>query len=288
MNGEQAQSGGGSTSVRFAALRREFEELGLSPYEARVLVALLQLGNAGTSEVTRVAEIPRTSAYQVLEGLHQKGIAVRVPSGGRATWTTPGGDEVLDRLELAQEEQLERYRAHTAKVRSSLARLAPERAAPPLPYAKLLHSAGELWRTYSRLLTESEAELLMFTRSPFVAAGTVNPAVIEALDRGVDMRVMYWADDLREASEEWLDELDSYHAAGVQARVASDLPIKLMIFDKQACLVGMPHQEDAGVEYPTFVLTDHPGFARVQAAAFDKLWEQAKPYQAARPVASAT
>lgn len=263
-------------------LRRDLEELGLSPYEARVLVALLQLGQAGTSEVTRVADVPRTSTYQVLEALHSKGLAVRLPGGGRATWTTPGSDQVLDRLDMAQEEHLKRYRARTSELRSALAELTAKRAPATLPYAQLLHSAGELWRTYIRLLGAARSELLMFTRSPFVAAGTVNPAVLEALERGVQMRVIYWRADLESASPLWLEELEAYHAAGVDGRVVDDLPIKLMAFDRRACLVGMPNTGESAAAYPTFLLIDHPGYTRIQAAAFEKLWDDAAPYGRAR------
>lgn len=262
-----------------ASWRRDFEDLGLSPYEARVLVAVLQLGVASTSEITRVAQIPRTSAYQVLEGLNAKGLAIRSPGAGRATWTTPGPDEVLDRCESAREEDLQRYRARLAEVRKSLAAIDATRPSGALPFAQLMRTAAELWRTYNRLLGEAKSELLMFTRSPFVAAGKVNPSVIEALDRGVEMRVVYWAKDLEEASPEWRQELDAYDAAGVVARVADQLPIKLMVFDRSACLVGMPDPLDPGTEYPTFVLIDHPGFAAVQAGAFEQAWMSSTPYQ---------
>ncbi len=51
------------------ALRQEFAELGLSPYERAVLLALLRLGSATTLQLAKVADVPRTSTYQVLEDL---------------------------------------------------------------------------------------------------------------------------------------------------------------------------------------------------------------------------
>src|SRR5947208_1665574 len=56
-----------TAGIALEALRREFEELGLSTYEARILLAILRLGSGSPGQLARFADVPRTSAYQILE-----------------------------------------------------------------------------------------------------------------------------------------------------------------------------------------------------------------------------
>ena len=50
-------------------------KLGLNEYESRAYVALVVLGSASPSLVSELGQIPRTSAYRVLEGLVKRGFA---------------------------------------------------------------------------------------------------------------------------------------------------------------------------------------------------------------------
>lgn len=279
------------------ALRRELEELGLSPYQTRVLLVLLQLGSANTQQIARLSGVPRTSTYQVLDELSGKGIASRLPGDGPAIWSAPSRDEVLERLDAAlneaQEQRLLQHRAHAARVRELLSSSLPEPAPSTPLYVQVMTTSIETKKTYDRLLGEAETELLMFTRTPFFTPEEdVNPSVIAALARGVEMRALYQASDIDAAhAEPWLKELEAYHAAGVHGRVVPVLPVKLVVFDRRTVLVGMPPPTDPDGAYPTFMLIDHQGYAEVQAAAFEKYWESAQPYRRRRrrnpPAASA-
>lgn len=50
------------------------ERLGLTEYEARVFIALQQLGSGTAREVHRVAEVPRSQVYSAAEGLEEHGL----------------------------------------------------------------------------------------------------------------------------------------------------------------------------------------------------------------------
>ena len=66
----------------YEALMKEYSEIastlalfGLSDYEARAYVALVAVGPASATSVAELAQIPRTSAYKVMESLERKGFA---------------------------------------------------------------------------------------------------------------------------------------------------------------------------------------------------------------------
>lgn len=71
----------------------------------------------------------------------------------------------------------------------------------------------------------------------------------------------------------------TYHDAGTQGRVVDDLPIKLAIFDRQVALLSLDDPILPQVGFPISLLIEHPGYASVQAHAFENLWSSATPYE---------
>ncbi len=51
-----------------------FERLGLTSYEARVFIALQQLGSGTARDVASVADVPRSQVYSVAESLEDRGL----------------------------------------------------------------------------------------------------------------------------------------------------------------------------------------------------------------------
>jgi sugar-specific transcriptional regulator TrmB len=262
------------------SLLHEFEQLDLSPYEARVLLALLRLGSANTAHLARHSGVPRTSTYQVLEELNRKGLAQRMSVEGPAVWASPGRDEVFDRLDAAQEERLRQHRARTANLRDVLARTFPEAPEAAGPYVHVIQGASQVSTIYERLLAEAQEELLVFNRPPYsFPRDEVNDAVLDALRRGVKARALYqdpqWNDP---EAEPFRRAMARYHAA-VEGRLVDDLPIKLALADRKLALLAMTDPVLPEVGFPTTLLVEHPGFAALQAEAFERLWATATPVQ---------
>lgn len=256
-------------------LRRELEHLGLSPYEARVLLALLRLGTATIPQLNQICDVPRANFYGVLEALGEMRIAERLPNHRPMLWTTPGREAVLDRLNALAEDRLREHKERTERVRTLLVEALPESAATTLPYANLIRSPRHVERTYNEMLRGATRELLMFTKPPYTST-KVNPVVEETLARGVTARVIYEMDTVQEpAYQEWLD---AYDAAGVQARLIDRLPLKLVIVDRQSLLIGLrdPDQPDTG--YPATLHIDHAGYAEMHVVGFEDAWAKARPY----------
>ena len=111
------------------SLRRELQELGLRPYEARVLLALLRAGSANSAQLAELSGVPRTSTYQVMEALTEHGLAERVPTHGPAVWTCQGWEAVVDVLDAVEEERLRQHHARTGRLRKAMAEVLPSRPA---------------------------------------------------------------------------------------------------------------------------------------------------------------
>ena len=290
-------AGGASPSdeqVLLERVQRDFEEFGLNGYQARILVQLLRLGSATPAQLARAAGVHRTSAYPVLQELQARGVAELAP-GQTSLWTTPGRDEVVDRLWNAHEERLRNLRGRVDATRDILAQIAPDHSVGAVvPYVHLLSNAAQARGIYDRLLIEAQREFLVLNRPPYSPAAErskaerattealnrdeVNPEVLRALKRGVSMRVLYerapWEDP---SAESFRSAMGEYHAEGVDGRLVDDLPIKLVIADRRSALIGLTDAQVPDIGFPTNMVIEHAGFCEYQADAFEHRWEQGTP-----------
>lgn len=258
---------------------RELEELDLTTNEARALLVLLRLGKVNSAELARHSGVPRTSTYQIMEELTAKGLAQRLSVDGPATWGSPGRDEVVRRLTALQEDRHREHMARAEQLGDMLVDLFPEAGSVAVPYVHQIHEAAKVAATYDRLLDDAEREILVFNRPPYSAgAGYVNPRVIAALTRGVSTRVLYQAEQWEEpVAAEFRRAMAVYHDAGVEGRLVDELPIKLALVDRRVALLALLDPVAAEIGFPTNLLIEHPGFASIQAEAFERLWDAGRP-----------
>lgn len=261
------------------ALQEDFEVFGLGGYEARVLLALLQLGSATATQVSELSSVGRTSVYPVLHSLTDKGLVEQLP-GKSGIWASSGRAEVMNRLYELQERRLRELQERRQQAEARLAELAPEGSPPPLPYVHIVRGTEETNRAFNRMLSEATSEVLMFVRPPYTyVPGPPNPTVLNMMARGVRSRVLYQRRELADPGAEGARrEIEVYHAVGVEGRVVDQLPVKLVVADRSVVLVAMTDPVLPEVGFPTNLLIEHPGYAELQGDAFEKRWEPAVPY----------
>jgi HTH-type transcriptional regulator, sugar sensing transcriptional regulator len=80
--------------------------LGLSLYEAKVYVGLLQHGPQNGNEVSKSARLPSSKVYSTLERLVSKGIVQSVRRGSTTQYVCISAGELLDRLRREFDEPL--------------------------------------------------------------------------------------------------------------------------------------------------------------------------------------
>jgi sugar-specific transcriptional regulator TrmB len=68
---------------QYLQLAGTLSRFGLSEYESRAYVALVALGSSSANLVAEISQIPRTSAYKVMESLVQKEFAKEMPGRPR-------------------------------------------------------------------------------------------------------------------------------------------------------------------------------------------------------------
>jgi HTH-type transcriptional regulator, sugar sensing transcriptional regulator len=81
-------------------LVEKIKQLGFTDYEARCYLALLERGSMTVSEVAKLAEIPRSNAYEAMERLLAKGMCVSIP--GKTRCYSASNPEILREKSLSQ------------------------------------------------------------------------------------------------------------------------------------------------------------------------------------------
>lgn len=85
-----------------ADLVDRFEELGLTGYEARTLVALARLETATAREVAEVDDVPRTRVYDAAETLHELGL-VDIKHSSPQQYTIISRESIVRKLDNRRE-----------------------------------------------------------------------------------------------------------------------------------------------------------------------------------------
>jgi Predicted transcriptional regulators len=172
------------------------QHLDLKEYESLALVFLLESGRTTAPTVADATGIPKPRVYGVLDSLADHGFIKIIP--GRPKEYQPKAPEtILERATENRRQEFETYRTEIAELREEfLDTFQPlyERADEDLtPTAELFHvvDVGEPSETETRrLYHEAESGVYVITNS-FAYLKNVEPAVTTALDRGVDVSVLF-------------------------------------------------------------------------------------------------
>ncbi|MCK4445106.1 MAG: TrmB family transcriptional regulator, partial [Thermoplasmata archaeon] len=75
----------------------KMKELGLTDYQARVYLTLLDLGQSKASQIPTISRVPRTRIYSTMNQLHEKGLVEIIPESPIKYKPVPLSD-YLDRV----------------------------------------------------------------------------------------------------------------------------------------------------------------------------------------------
>lgn len=85
-------------------IKETLEELGFSDKEADVYLATTKLDQATASSLAKETDIIRTTVYDILEGLMQKGLISKVKKSGKTYYYSLSPDKLVDYLEREKRE----------------------------------------------------------------------------------------------------------------------------------------------------------------------------------------
>jgi sugar-specific transcriptional regulator TrmB len=279
---------------------KRFKDMGLTTYEAKSYLSLLQKDTLTVSDVAKIGGIPRTNAYEALSKLLSRGMCTAKPGQTkRYTATDPEllEEKFLAQVQRASQEDLETLKKkegeilqnqHDAQqdISTTLKELRPlyqrtRQESNPLEYIEVIKDPYQIHKRFMQLVAEAKEEILVFTKPPFSRSPEQRDEHLhqetEVLKRGIRGRCIYEI-PTDEDERRWLSEhIKGAVRAGEEARVLKDVPMKMAIFDSRIVLFALadPVSKEPSL---TSQIVEHRDLARSLKILFESLWEKAEDY----------
>ncbi|GAA1576929.1 helix-turn-helix domain-containing protein [Kribbella sancticallisti] len=249
------------------------ETIGLGPVDEDIYNALVRRSRATVPELiadTRTAEaVVRRSLGLIVE----LGLATRI-DGRPAQYVAVSPDSGLEAILRQREGALHEVRSHVRTLMEMYR--AGARFNHPGELVEVVSGREEVNHRWVEMQQNTRVEMRGFDRPPYAAPqahSESNPVELDLLKRGVKYRVIYDRTVLELPG--WLEDVSRGIRHGEQARIASDLPMKLGISDDRLAIIPLLRTGDDAVTASYLV---HPSpLLDALVALFDLAWERSVP-----------
>jgi HTH-type transcriptional regulator, sugar sensing transcriptional regulator len=257
--------------------QRELTELGLTGYEARVYIALVNRSRYTAAQLARESGVPRQRIYDVLSGLTDRGL-VRALSGQVTRYTAVDPASAIEHLMAAHRATFSQLERTTARLVEALvpAWSQGRDETDPLDDVEVLRDREMLSERIDEIQAEAKQEVLAMAKLPYLTgASSSGVAMIRRLtDAGGSVRCVYERGAL--GHERMRADIHRSAEAGEQARIAGSVPMRMWIVDGFRVVMSL-RDPVAGSDSTTTVLIEHPALAQCLMYAFEAIWAGADP-----------
>ncbi len=168
------------------------EKLGLSGYQARVLVSLLKCGEGKASELSELSGVPRAKIYEVLDQLADLGLVDKIPTRP-VRFRSRKPEEIVERLKkniaMEYEERIGLFERVQRELMQNLTSLYSPTGFRTKELIRVV-SVGEASERETRIMySEAEKEINVVSRS-FEYYPKVRRELVDAAERGVEVRIL--------------------------------------------------------------------------------------------------
>jgi sugar-specific transcriptional regulator TrmB len=268
---------------------RLFERLELTEYERTALSELLSLGRTTAPNLAEATGIPKARIYGVLDSLADDGY-IKVVPGRPKEYQAKHPEELIERAIENRRQAYEEYRRDVEAIREEfLAEFEPvyQSASDDItPMEELFHvvDVGEpSERETRRMYRDAEERVGVLTKS-FEYFETVEPAFEDAIDRGVEVSVLFlYPDLLGEDDDESVQAEVIEHVSAeypeVEMRYSNDLlPWRgtfvdpSMEYDSGKAIL-LVEEKDIPLSMRQAAITENGSFVAGLKRYFDLVWE---------------
>ena len=269
-------------------LLEKLKALGLTGYEAKSYIALMEKSELKAIEVSKIGGIPRSKIYEAMDNLLQKGLCHSIP--GQVVKFKGTDPRILknivdNKLEKIKDE-IKRHEHELSEITHIRDRAIEELSGlfkqgqantESLSYVETIKDKTLIFERVVGLLSSATKSILTYTKPPHVEPPKYTiefaDAEVEAIKkRGVIARNIYEIPKDPADMPEFLEILQASNGDGEQIRVTDKLPIKLLIIDEETVMYSLKHPVLHKDTF-TYTLVKHQDLAGAFKAAFEATWE---------------
>ncbi|MFD1512739.1 TrmB family transcriptional regulator [Halomarina rubra] len=207
------------------------ESLGLTSYEAKVLVGLQKLRTATASEVARVTDVPRSQVYGTADSLEARGL-VEVQNASPTRYRAVALDEAMARLSERFERERRRASEYLREVQGSLADDADEHR----PDIWVTRGTDNISRRVEDLVAEADERVVIGVSD----VDQLTPSLVATLQSLVDAGVHAVGASEAPAALERFGEIEGMEVLRIADDRGPDAEAnRLLAVDGRTVLIGM-------------------------------------------------
>ncbi|MFC1436208.1 helix-turn-helix domain-containing protein [Streptacidiphilus sp. N1-3] len=257
----------------------ELDVLGLSAETQLVYTALVGMPRSTASALAEACTLPVSTTGRLLSGMVKDGLATKSASRP-PRFTVIAPDVAVTALIQEREHRLDAARSLVQQLVET--HREAHRISRPGIAVELLTDWKEISAAVHRLTTDSQEQVRAFDRPPYVdRPGSNLDDQVQRRSTGVTYRVIYDRAAVAWPGRLAADILPSIRT-GENARVRSELPLKLVIQDSQAAII--PVSLAPGGHSAAYLIHRSPMLAALEAL-FEAEWERAAPLKDTGPQA---
>lgn len=237
------------------------KQAGLTEYESKTYYVLLKRNNFTATELSKLASVPRTRIYEVLNNLIERGFCSMIPGKVRR-FKAVNPEFAFDMLVDDMHSKLELRKKLISDLSHSLIPLyhADKENHEPLDYIEVIKESNKIAAKVDELETNTISEIVSMNKPPYaknprqlIDEGKVVPRA------GVKYRFLCEVDDT--INPDYLEYLKLWEKQGAEVGLVAKLPIKLMMFDRSKIIIHLPDKIAASSKSMTSMVIDHEDLA---------------------------
>jgi sugar-specific transcriptional regulator TrmB len=254
-----------------AKLRRDFH---LNLYEVKIWTALLSRGISTAGELSDIAEVPRSRAYDVLESLEKKGFVV-MKLGKPIKYIAIPPEEVIDRVKkiVAADAVKKATRLDELKGTNTLSELSDLYTKgieyiDPTELAGAVRGRGNLYNQLETMIKGAKTKVLLTTSDAGLIRKVegMEKVLRDVKGKGVKIKI---AAPLTKENKEALNKIK----AVAEVKAVKKLNARFAVVDGKQALLMLKDDKDVHPNYDVAVWLNSDLFASALDSMFENIWK---------------
>ncbi|MFF4144179.1 helix-turn-helix domain-containing protein [Streptomyces sp. NPDC001698] len=242
-----------------------FETASLNSVEVRAYRSLVRVPEATPSQLASRLGLSGREAARLLDTLEAKGLVSRAEGSAHRFRASPP-DLALGPLLLSRQQELQAAQSVMAELTEEYHSEARRRGSGEA--VETVTGAQAMARTFDQLQRGARDEILALCKPPNMAVPSRgNDTQLEVLASGVTYRAVYEPSALEVPPEVY--RIREFVESGEQARVAAEVPVKMVVADRQLAMLVSPFARAVDAGGPTGDPTGGPTDAPTGGATGD-------------------
>lgn len=246
-----------------------FEKIGLTEYEAKTLTALFRLKESEVPEISRIAQVPKTRVYDVLENLTRRGLIIEIygrPKKYKVVDVHSAFDELIQakKTEVAELEKQAIELKESFKENGGMAEEAKEKVMK-------VKDRADFMKILAQEIGSAQKQVIALTQ-----LGPENELIKESIRKAHENNVEVKLISKINASTKKICR--EYYDMGVGLR-DYEHGLNAFVIDGKKVVMALTDFSEEKPEYHFTIWKDHPHMARALQSYFNECWKAGKGIQ---------